>query len=222
MTGSGGSIKVVCFDLGGVVVRIARSWPEACAAAGVEVRSPETFSAPDMQSGRRELSDGYQLGRLDCNAYYRLVSESSGGLYEPHEVEAVHRAWVFEPYPGIDKLIEHLNTIDGLQTACLSNTNHSHWQDLLRTDGGQPAVPAIHLLRTRLVSHELEAVKPDERIYRLAEQRLDARGSEVVFFDDLEENVDGARSFGWIAEQIDHSGDPASQIRSHLERLGVL
>ncbi len=222
MTGSIGSIKVVCFDLGGVVVRIARSWSEACEAAGVEVRSPETFSAPDMQSGRRELSDGYQLGRLDCDGYYRLISESSGGLYEPHEVEAVHRAWVFEPYTGIDTLIERLNTVNGLQTACLSNTNHSHWQDLLRTEGSKPAVPAIHLLQTRLVSHELEAVKPDERIYRLAEQRLGASGAEIVFFDDLLENVEGARRCGWIAEQIDHSGDPASQIRAHLERFGLL
>jgi len=198
MKNSVGSIKVVCFDLGGVVVRI------------------------DMQSSRRELSDGYQLGRIDCDGYYRLISESSGGLYEPHEVEAVHRAWVFEAYPGVDALIERLNTIDGLRTACLSNTNHSHWQDLLRTDGGRPAVPAIQLLDTKLVSHELDAVKPDERIYRLAEERFGASGSEIVFFDDLIENVEGAQRCGWIAEQVDHSGDPASQIRSHLERLGVL
>ena len=222
MTGSRAGIKVVCFDLGGVVVRIARSWAEACAAAGVEVRSPETFAAPDMQSGRRELSDGYQLGHIDCESYFRLIADSSNGLYHPGEVEAVHRAWVFEPYPGVDELIDRLNTQSGVQTACLSNTNHTHWQDLLRTEAGMPLVPAIHKLGTRLVSHELGAVKPDPQIYKLAERRLGAEGPEIVFFDDLPENVDAAKRRGWVAHLIDHSRDTAPQMSEHLRALGVL
>lgn len=222
MTESGAGIKVVCFDLGGVIVRIARSWAEACAAAGVELRSPETFAAPDMQSGRRELSDGYQLGHLDCQSYFRLIADSSNGLYHPSEVEAVHRAWVFDAYPGVDELIDRLNTESQVHTACLSNTNHSHWQDLLRTEASKPLVPAIHKLGTRLVSHELGAVKPDPEIYRLAEQRLGAEGREIVFFDDLAENVEAAKSRGWIAHRIDHSQDTAPQMTDHLRALGVL
>ncbi len=222
MSGSRSDIKVVCFDLGGVVVRIARSWAEACSAAGVELRNPEAFNGPDMQSGRRELSDDYQLGRIDCRSYFQRIADSSNGLYRPGEVEAVHRAWVFDPYPGVDGLIERLNGISGLHTACLSNTNHCHWQDLLRTEAGRPAVPAIHALRTRLVSHELGAVKPDARIYALAEERLGAQAHEIVFFDDLAENVEAASRRGWVARQIDHSGDTAAQMREHLRALGVL
>ncbi len=33
-------IRLVCFDLGGVVIRICRTWAEGCAAAGLEVRDP--------------------------------------------------------------------------------------------------------------------------------------------------------------------------------------
>lgn len=209
-------IRAVCFDLGGVVVRIARSWAEACAAAGLDVRDPHAFAAPDMQSGRRELSDGYQLGRISCDEYFELISRSSNGLYAVHEVEAVHRAWLFDPYPGVEQLVDDLNKRN-LHTACLSNTNHSHWQDLIR----EVRTPAIAKLRTRMVSHELGAVKPDVRIYKMAERIIEALPSEIVFFDDLAENVEAARSCGWHAFEIDHAGDTAAQMRSYLQRMGV-
>lgn len=216
------NIKVVCFDLGGVVVRIARTWAEACAAAGIEVRGEDSFKAPDLQSGRRELSDAYQIGHIGCQDYFRRIAEHSDGLYNAAEVEAIHRAWVFDPYPGVEQLIDELNAIDGLRTACLSNTNHSHWQDLQVETDGRWRVEAIQKLNSRLVSHELKAVKPNERIYREAERLLAASGAEIIFFDDLAENVDGARRLGWRAFQIDHDGDTALQMRRHLASLGVL
>ncbi len=215
-------IKVVCFDLGGVVVRIARTWAEACAAAGIDVRGHDTFEAPDLQSGRRELSDAYQIGRIDCRAYFRRIAEHSEGLYEPDEIEAIHRAWVFDPYPGVEQLIDELNALDGVRTACLSNTNHSHWQDLKAEKDGRWRVEAIRKLNTHLVSHELNAVKPEERIYREAERRLKASGPEIVFFDDLAENIDGARRLGWQAFRIDHDGDTALQMRHRLAALKLL
>jgi putative hydrolase of the HAD superfamily len=215
-------IKVVCFDLGGVIVRIARSWAEACAAAGIDVREHDSFVAPDLQSGRRELSDAYQNGQIDCQAYFRRIAEHSAGLYDPAEIEAIHRAWVFDPYPGVEQLIDELNAIERVRTACLSNTNHSHWQDLKAETDGRWRVEAIRKLHTRLVSHELNAVKPEARIYREAERRLCASGPEIVFFDDLAENVEGARRLGWRAFQIDHDADTASQMRRHLAGLGVL
>ncbi|MFG0293127.1 MAG: HAD-IA family hydrolase [Phycisphaerales bacterium JB050] len=215
-------VRVVCFDLGGVVVRIARSWAEACAAAGVEDRSGESFHAPDLLSGRRELSDAYQIGDLACEAYFERVAEQSAGLYTAEEIERVHRAWVFEPYPGVEELVERLNAIDGLITACLSNTNHSHWQDLQRADAGRWSAPAIQKLHTRLVSHELRAVKPNADIYQLAEGRFGASGDQIVFFDDLAENVEAACARGWRAFQIDHEADTAQQMTGHLARLGVL
>lgn len=221
MSGGAEPVRVVCFDLGGVVVRIARSWAEACTAAGVEQRDHDAFTAPDMQSGRRELSDGYQRGAIPCAEYFELIARSSNGLYMPREVEAVHRAWVFDPYPGVEALVDDLNTLGTVRTACLSNTNHSHWQDLQGSCNGKWRVPAIQKLHTRLVSHELDAVKPEERIYTLAEDRLGAEGSEIVFFDDLAENVDAARARGWRAYLIDHAGDTAAQMRDRLANLGV-
>jgi FMN phosphatase YigB (HAD superfamily) len=65
-------------------------------------------------------------------------------------------------------------------------------------------------------------VKPDQRIYRLAEAQLGVAGDAVVFFDDLEENVDAAQRVGWRAHQIDHTGDTAAQMREHLGSYGIV
>ncbi|GAB4521033.1 MAG: hypothetical protein Tsb0013_24460 [Phycisphaerales bacterium] len=208
------SARVVVFDLGGVVVRVCRTWAEACARAGVEVRAPERFAEFELRERRSSLSDRYQSGAIACAEYFAGISAATDGLYTPEEVERVHRAWVMEDYPGMEAVITSLNDA-GIVTACLSNTNRSHWEGLL---GVSPACAAI---ARPLVSHELGAVKPEERIYRLAEERLGAAPGELVFFDDLEPNVSAARRYGWAAERIDHDSDTASQVRGHLEALGM-
>ena len=48
-------------------------------------------------------------------------------------------------------------------------------------------------------SHEVGLAKPDPRIYALTASRLDAHPHEIVFLDDLEVNVQAARTAGWHA-----------------------
>lgn len=45
-------------------------------------------------------------------------------------------------------------------------------------------------------SHEEGCRKPDPEIYRITSQRLDTIPEAAVFLDDLQENVDGARTVG--------------------------
>lgn len=211
------SVRVVVFDLGGVVVRVCRTWAEACAQAGVEVRSPERFAAFELREERSSLSDAYQSGSISSEAYFAGIAEATDMLYSPDEVERVHRAWVMGDYPGIGALIERLNDA-GIATSCLSNTNAAHWDDLMAGRTSE----ATRLIRQPLVSHELGAVKPDRGIYRLAEEALGADAGELVFFDDLLPNVEGAMASGWSAHRIDHSGDTAAQASAHLRTLGVI
>lgn len=217
------SIRVVCFDLGGVVVRICRSWEEACARAGVPIREPSKFALQQFAQQRHSLVDLYQTGRLECDAYWRAIAQATGGLYSPEEVERVHSAWTMEDYPGVADLIADLNRREGVLTACLSNTNPRHWA-ILRGDRSpcEPGSPAIAGLRRTLVSHELGLAKPDAAIYAAAERALDARPPEILFFDDLEENTRAAAQRGWRTVTIDHQRDTAAQMRSHLRTHGVL
>ncbi len=214
----GDPVRFVVFDLGGVVVRICRSWEEACARAGIGVREPERFAQPALRERRGTLTNQYMSGHMSCAEYFNAISDATDALYTADEVRRIHDLWLIEEYPGIGDLIRRVNALPGIVTACLSNTNHAHWQALTI---GTERSSAIANLGVRLVSHELGAVKPDETIYRAAERALEARAQEIVFFDDTPEHVEGARSCGWHAERIDPLADPAAQIIAHLCALSI-
>lgn len=214
----------VVFDLGGVIVRIARSWAEGCRAAGLPVRAEEQMGTGGMIARRRELSRAYQEGRVTCEEYCRLVAESTCGHYTPEEIRRVHDAWTMGEYPGVHELVHELKASRVL-TGVLSNTNHAHWVRL----APPPDHPAPEYRTPRLVdhlhaSHLLGLSKPGLEIYRRFVEITGycGREEEIVFFDDLGENVEAARAAGWQAERIDHAGDTAAQMREHLLRRGVL
>lgn len=220
---SGRAIRVVCFDLGGVLVRICRSWEEACARAGVPVREPTLFALEHFARRRHEIVDQYQTGRMACDEYWRAIAAATGGLYDAEEVERVHSAWTMGDYAGVQDVIAQLNETAGILTACLSNTNPRHWS-ILRGEH-EPAYSgssAISALQRTLVSHELGLAKPDGAIYAAAEAALKAQPQEILFFDDLSENIEAAATRGWRAVAIDHRQDTAAQMRKHLAAHGLM
>jgi putative hydrolase of the HAD superfamily len=213
MTASSNGVGLVCFDLGGVLLRICRTWAEGCDAAGVELRGDiDALHARD--NGLHELADLHQTGRIDLPSYAERFSELVDRLYDTDEIMRVHAAWILGEYAGLDRLVERLEHAH-VDTAILSNTNHEHWSTL-------PRYPILERIRHRYASHELGLRKPDEAIYRAIEERTGHCGKAIVFFDDLTENVEAARAVGWRAHQIDPHGSPPQQMMRVLAVLGVL
>lgn len=213
-------IRCVCFDWGGVILRICRGFEEGVARAGLDLR-PGT-DAPELKRLRHELAHAYQVGRLTREEFLDRVSAAMGGVYSPTEFERIHDAWLIEEYPGVDRLVADLLGISAIETAMLSNTNELHWRRQSPTGEGLPHFPTAGRLKHRHASHLLGLAKPEATIYRAFERETGFAPASVLFFDDLAENIAAARSCGWNAEQIDHTGDTASQMRAHLRRYGVL
>jgi HAD superfamily hydrolase (TIGR01509 family) len=128
----------------------------------------------------------------------------------------IHNLILKEPYPGTLELIEELND-RGIITACLSNTNEPHW---VAMQSGR--FPNITSLKFTGVSHEMRLHKPEPSIYEAFENMVCALPPEILFFDDLEENVEAAIERGWKAYWIDHSKDTAEQMELILISEGVL
>jgi FMN phosphatase YigB (HAD superfamily) len=206
-----GAIRLVCFDVGGVVVRICRSWAEGCAAAGIADRNPSLWE--QAAPARRAVIHEYQIGRIDGATFARRLSGLAGGLYSPSEIMGIHHAWLLGEYEGVGDLVERVHRA-GVETAALSNTSHEHWCRM-----GE--FPAVMRIRHHLPSHRLGLQKPDPEIYRRLEQQLGYRGDQVIFFDDKVENVEGARSAGWQGEVIDPTASPAAQIAGFLRARGL-
>lgn len=202
-------IRLVCFDLGGVVIRICRSWSEACAAAGMPVRDPELWRQTNPD--RHRVVAAFQTGRIDASTFAARLSEQVEGLYSPAEILGVHHAWMLDEYPSIGELIDRVHDA-GLDTAALSNTSHDHWGRIV-------GYPAVMRLRHLLASHLLGLHKPDPMIYRRLEQQLGYRAEEIIFFDDTPENVAAAGDVGWRAHLVDPAADTAGQIAAVLRDL---
>jgi FMN phosphatase YigB (HAD superfamily) len=216
-------IKVIVFDLGGVVVRICRNWAEGCAAAGLPFRD-ENLLAEEMKVRRRAVSARHGRGELACADYYREMAATTGGLYTPDEVERIHHAWTREEYPGVFDLVAQIHTA-GFETGVLSNTNHAHWLRLApaRARGGEsPEYRTPSAIRHLHASHLMRLLKPEPEIYRAFERATGFAAPSIVFFDDLPENIAAASAAGWRAFQVDHTGDTARQMTGILQSLGVL
>lgn len=214
-----GQIKMVCFDWGGVILRICRSWTEGCAAAGLPVRGPS--ATPEWAAKRRPLSREFEVGKLSEAEYFQRMAESMERLYTAEEVERVHAAWLVREYDGVDSIVDRLNALAHIETGLLSNTNPHHWARQSPHPSGLSHFPTAGRLRHKFASHLMGHAKPDARIYEAFALAVGRTPAEILFFDDLPDNIATAKSCGWIAEQIDHTGDTASQIEAHLRAHGI-
>lgn len=212
-------VRVVAFDWGGVILKICSGWAEGCTAAGIAAR-PDVM-APESIAKRRPVHALYQEGRITCEEFCTRLSTAMEGLYSPEEIRWIHDAWLLHEYPGVAELVASLRRVDRIETALLSNTNHAHWRRQ-SAECGLPHFPTAGTLQHRLASHIEGCAKPGEAFYRALETKTGAAGKEIVFFDDLQENIDTASRLGWRAEKIDHTGDTAGQMRRLLARHGVL
>ncbi|MEM0984291.1 MAG: HAD-IA family hydrolase [Planctomycetota bacterium] len=215
-------VGIVVFDWGGVLVRICRSLAEGCERAGLPL--PPNHDDPESIEMRRALSRPLQMGELTEIEYFDRLARLSGGVWTPQDCATLHHAWVIEEYPGANELTDALAKHDGVKTGMLSNTNHSHWvRQFPGVDGSAPEFTAPTRLDVRLASHEMGMLKPNEDIYRAAAESFSFAGDPgaILFFDDLADNIETARACGWQAEQIDHTGDTAAQVREHLASRGI-
>lgn len=207
-------IRLVCFDWGGVILKICRSWEEGCKAAGIKVPAKKVSAL--CLAKQDALAQRFQTGQMSDKAFFRAIAKESGDFHSIEDVAAVHHAWLLGEYPGITDLIEELNAMGDLSTALFSNTNASHWARM------EEDFPAASLIEHKHGSHLFGLAKPDEKAFAAFERRVGAAGTQILFFEDTAAHVEAARAFGWNAELIDPKTDTVKQMRSFLAGYEVL
>lgn len=206
--------KIVCLDLGGVVVRICQTWAQACAAVKVTHHTTVDSSDDATRLLRTAVVDRYQRGLMPYDEFIQEIAAIFGGVYSAQEIGRIHDGWILGDYPGMAELLDELRRI-GMRVACLSNTNESHWQQM------QASSTAFGAIEHRYASHLMGLNKPNAAIYAAFETAMKCSADEIFFADDLIENIQAARVRGWQTLHIDHTGDPALQIATALAQYGV-
>jgi putative hydrolase of the HAD superfamily len=83
----------------------------------------------------------------------------------------------------------------------LSNTNSIHHRY------GYQHYEFLKHFDKLILSHEVNAVKPEEKIYRAVEAFTLKASEEHIFIDDIEDYTEGAKNIGWDAIQFKGYGD---------------
>jgi glucose-1-phosphatase len=204
------SIRLVVFDLGGVMIRIRYAWSEILAE--MDLRLPDGFTS-DRLADHRALS-AYQNGEIGEEDFLIALSNEFG--FGVDQVREAHQLILREDYPGAAELVNDLRK-SGIKVVCLSNTNELHFREFF--SGRFPVCEAFDEL---LASHRLGLSKPDPAIYALVEGRYGFQGTEIIFFDDNSSNIEAAIARNWSGVLIDPEVDPPFVIRQELVRRSVL
>jgi putative hydrolase of the HAD superfamily len=205
-------ISLVCFDIGGVLVRISQSWQEAALRAEVQLGVPPE---PLLLLSNSDALNRHQADLTDYVAYTHELGHELG--CSPQDADLIHRSILQVEYPGIPELVRQVE-LAGFQTACLSNTNEIHWSELTNPH----KFPTVASLGHLCASHHFRLGKPDPAIYQAFEQRVAMTSEQILFFDDNANNVEAAIAKGWAAFVIDPHGSPATQMREHFRQFNML
>ena len=178
-------IKVAAFDIGKVLLDFDY---------GIFVRrmAPRTrmdVPALDAFLNQSPLLAQYESGHLTSPEFFVVVQKETG--FDGTEPEfAAHFEDIFTP---IDEVISLHATLaaSGLPTYTLSNTNEMAVRYISRT------YDFWQMFNGHVLSYEVGALKPEEKIYEALEELSDLNGEEIIYLDDRSENCAAGSERGW-------------------------
>ena len=199
-------IKTLIFDLGRVLIPFdfERGYSQISALTGetseqIRTRIGGTGLVPKLESGQIHPHDFVRevTCAVGCPMDYAQFSEIWGSIFLPNPLI---------PQEYIAALKERYRLL------ILSNTNAIHCEHLF----GKYAI--LDLFHHRILSHEVGAMKPDERIFQAALRHAEAAPGECFFTDDVPAYVEAAQRLGINAVVF----ESADKLRQDLESLGVV
>jgi len=196
-------IRAVIFDFGGVLVRTEDLTPRNRLAARLGMSYDELNSLIFDSLSSLQAA----LGQIGVSEHWEAVRASLGLSIEAFQTV---QAEFWEGDVLDTSLVDFVRALHPhYQTALLSNA----WDDLREVL--EHRLKILDAFDQVIISAEVGLVKPDERIYCLAVERLGVAPGEAVFVDDFAHNVEGARAAGLHAIHF-RSTD---QARAELEQL---
>jgi glucose-1-phosphatase len=204
---SPGSADALLFDLGRVVLDIDFSKAVACWAghAGCTPQSIIARYARDSEAFRL-----HEMGKISDATYFDSLRRSLGiAISDAQFLEGWNAIFAGE-MPDIAKLLPR--AAKHMPLYVFSNTNRPHVEYF-----SKEYADLLGHFRELYLSSSIGLRKPDAEAFDHVVQSIGVPASRIVFFDDLAENVEGARARGLTALQVTSPRDVADA----LTALGI-
>jgi HAD superfamily hydrolase (TIGR01509 family) len=203
---SPGAADALLFDLGRVVLDIDFNKALACWAghAGCE---PAHLGS---RFARDELYHRHEKGEISDAEFFAGQRASMGVELSDAQFLQGWNAIFAGEMPGIAALLEQASK--RLPLYAFSNTNAAHADYF-----SQAYAPVLGHFREIFLSSAIGLRKPDAAAYDHVVKAIGAPAQRIVFFDDVAENIEGARARGLTAVHVTSSGD----VSGALAALGI-
>ncbi len=170
--------KKTLLDLGNVVIQVDFGPFFAWAAAKGKFSSPEQYHF----FLRSSLFYDFEFGQLPRKEFFRRTKELLGLSANQDEFEEKFCAIFPGLVPGVEAFFhEHTEPV-----YCLTNTNEIHLEFI------QKQFPIMERFAKIYSSYDLQKRKPYPGTYREVAKLMECHPREVIFFDDVAANVEGA------------------------------
>lgn len=184
-------VQALLFDLGGVVIdfnfqRVFAAWAPHSRLSPQEMARAFAFDEPYCR---------HEVGALAEASYFAHLADRLRLGCDQAEWRAGWNSVFIGP---ITETLALLDQVRGrIPCHALSNTNALHLAELRRS---YPDLLAR--FDTVFASNEIALRKPEPAAFAHVLRSIGAPAAEVLFFDDLQENVDGARACGLQAALV--------------------
>jgi putative hydrolase of the HAD superfamily len=201
-----GSADALLFDLGRVVIDIDFGKALAC-WAGHAGCAPADLAARFV---REEDYRQHEVGGIEDADYFESLRASLGiGISDAQFLEGWNAIFAGE-MPGIAPLLKRAAMRVPLYA--FSNTNRPHVEHFSKA-----YADVLGHFRELFLSSTIGLRKPDAAAYDHVVKAIGVPASRIVFFDDLAENIEGARMRGLTAVHVTSPHDVATA----LAALGI-
>lgn len=187
---NGKIIKAIVFDLGNVLIPFDYS-VAVTRLNEIEENLGESFLT--FYKSNYELHRSFERGDLSEEEFIRMMLNS---LQNKIDEETFCRIYseIFTVNESVASLLPRLK--QHYKLVLLSNTNAIH-----KKYGWEQYEFITHFDKL-ILSHEVNAVKPEEKIYKAVEAFTGFHPEEHVFIDDILEYVNGAKKMRWDGVQF--------------------
>ncbi|MBR0879827.1 FMN phosphatase YigB (HAD superfamily) [Bradyrhizobium japonicum] len=204
---SPGSADALLFDLGRVVLDIDFSKAIACRAGHAGCK-PEAIVARYVRDS--ETYRLHEVSKISDEAYFDSLRVSLGiGISDAQFLEGWNAIFAGE-MPDIAELLPR--AAKQLPLYAFSNTNRPHVDHFSKEYAG-----LLGHFRELYLSSSIGLRKPDVEAFDHVVAAIGVPANRIVFFDDLAENIEGARSRGLTTVHVTSPRD----VGNDLKALGI-
>ena len=190
------SVDALLFDLGNVVIEI--DFNRALAHWATHGRCDKSVIRDRFRHDH--AYDQHERGKIDLNTYFSALRTSLGVDISDADLRDGWNAILIGAMPGISDLLA--NAAERFPLYAFTNSNPEHQRCL-----SDRFAELLRPFKQIFVSSEIGLRKPEPDAYRHVVDVIGVPASRILFFDDLIENVEGARACGLQAVHVRTSSD---------------